>query len=104
MSGMQGQSPLLRLQRRGAGELLGRHGDEEVWHLQRPEGLPDLQRYRPTSLRPRPSQPLLSDGAQSARQRTMIAALLTVLSALDLDSVSPALAVAFTECVSALAD
>ena len=40
----------------------------------------------------------------SERQRNMIAALLTVLSVSDLESVSPALAVAFTECVSALAD
>ena len=84
-----------------------------LWHPARPpgpmtpradpwitsDGLPALPRVvGPALVR------LLSDDVLEPRQRTMIAALLTVLSVSDLESVSPALHVAYRETVSALTD
>jgi hypothetical protein len=73
----------------------------------RPDGLlsgPPLRFSGPGEPVSGPAQALVTLTARadlSPRQRAMIAALLTVLSALDLQSVSPALDVAFTECVDA---
>lgn len=57
---------------------------------------------------PRVSRPalarLLSDAPLSRRQRTMIATLVAVVGQLDLETVSPALAVAYRETISALAE